>query len=267
MPTGIRLTTTLLSVMLCSVAAHAQQPAQNPSRQNPPAQADAHRITLDVVVTPKSGKPVAGLQKQDFTLLDNKTSQPITSFEAIDDPKTPIKIILLIDAVNINYNNLAYEREQIDAFLQANGGHLAHPVSLAIFTDTGTEIQQNPSTDGNQISATLDNSPTGLRQVRRSSQFEAQDRLFLSLNTLQFLISKEAENAGRTIIFWVSPGWPLLSAPRSTSMPASNSKSTLRSSPSPPCSATTTSPSTASTRSARARVPAGSSTIRNSSTA
>ncbi|MGA9246074.1 MAG: VWA domain-containing protein, partial [Silvibacterium sp.] len=48
--------------------------AQQDDSQAPPTVNG--RIYLDVVVTPKSGPPVAGLQQQDFTLLDNKAPQP-----------------------------------------------------------------------------------------------------------------------------------------------------------------------------------------------
>jgi VWFA-related protein len=123
----------------------------------PPAQPDAGKIYLDVVVTPKSGPPVAGLQQQDFTLFDNKTARPITSFKALGGPQAPVEVVLLVDAVNTDYQTVAYEREQIELFLKANDGHLAHPVSLAIFTDTGTQIQQAFSSDGNLLSAALDN--------------------------------------------------------------------------------------------------------------
>lgn len=41
------------------------------------------RIRLDVVVTDKAGKPVTGLQAQDFTLLDNKNPQKIVYFKAL----------------------------------------------------------------------------------------------------------------------------------------------------------------------------------------
>src|ERR1700691_230050 len=43
------------------------------------------QITLDVQVTDKSGAPIRGLQKQDFTLLDDKQPQDIVSFHAVDD--------------------------------------------------------------------------------------------------------------------------------------------------------------------------------------
>jgi hypothetical protein len=44
--------------------------------QAPASSTDRH-IVLDMVVTDKSGKPVAGLQQQDFTLLDNKQPRKI----------------------------------------------------------------------------------------------------------------------------------------------------------------------------------------------
>jgi hypothetical protein len=62
-----RLGFLVLVVQLLATAAAAL--AQQPS---PPVQPGAGTISLDVVVTPKSGAPVAGLQQQDFTLLDSR---------------------------------------------------------------------------------------------------------------------------------------------------------------------------------------------------
>jgi hypothetical protein len=50
-----------------------------PSPPSFPAQAEA--ITVDVVVLDRDGQPVAGLTKEDFTLLDGGRSQPIVGFE------------------------------------------------------------------------------------------------------------------------------------------------------------------------------------------
>jgi len=196
----------LLLGVVCATAATAQQ-------QSTPSP-DANRIHLNVVVTPKSGAPVPDLQKQDLTVSDNNVAQPITSFEAVNGAQAPIEIVLVVDAVNTDFSKLAYERQQIDTFLKANGGHLAHPVALAIFTDTGVQLQQAPSTDGNQLSASLDQSDIGLREIHRHSQFGDQDRLNLSLNALHSLVASEATRPGRKLILWVSPGWPLLSGPR-----------------------------------------------------
>jgi VWFA-related protein len=203
MTNPMRSSIALLSFAVCSALLPAQPVA-------PTIQSGPTTISLDVVVTPKSGKPVAGLHQQDFTVLDNNIARPIASFAALGGPQAPSEIILLVDAVNTGSIHLAYERQQIDSFLRSNGGVLAHPISLVIFTDTGTTMQ-TASTDGNHLADSLDQSNIGLRNIHNSSQHQGEDRLDLSLNTLNSLIAKESTRPGRKLVFWISPGWPLLS--------------------------------------------------------
>jgi VWFA-related protein len=182
--------------------------------QSRPTQPRAGRISLDVIVDRKSGPPVSGLQQQDFTVLDNKVPQALTSFQAVDERQAANEVILLIDAVNTDYQRVAYERNEIDKFLRAEGGHLAYPTALAVLTDTGTQIQPGFSRDGNALSASLDQYTVGLRTVRRDTGFYgAAERYQISLRGLHELIEREAPRPGRKIILWVSPGWPLLSGP------------------------------------------------------
>jgi hypothetical protein len=56
----------------------------------------ARRIILNVVVTDASGKPVSGLQKTDFTLLDNHQPQQIVSFKGVEGrtANPPVHVIL-----------------------------------------------------------------------------------------------------------------------------------------------------------------------------
>jgi VWFA-related protein len=184
------------------------------AQQNvPPALAPESRIDLDVVVTPRSGPPVADLEQKDFTIFDNKTLQRITSFQAVSGKQDPVHVTLVIDAVNTGYQNIAYQRGQIDKFLRANGGRLAQPMALAFFTDAGTQVQQDFSTDGNGLSESFDRYAIGLRNVHRSSQYQASDRFQLSMNALRELAEQETKLPGRKMILWVSPGWPLLSGP------------------------------------------------------
>jgi VWFA-related protein len=184
------------------------------AQQNvPPTSAPESRIDLDVVVTAKSGPPVADLEQKDFTLFDNKALQRITSFQAVSGKQDPVHVILVIDAVNTGYQNIAYQRGQIDKFLRANGGRLAQPMALAFFTDTGTQVQQDFSTDGNRLSESFDQYAIGLRDLRRSSQYQGSERFQLSMNALRELAEQESKLPGRKMILWVSPGWPLLSGP------------------------------------------------------
>jgi VWFA-related protein len=183
-----------------------------PFAQSDLPQAQKSTIDLDVVVSPKQGPPVGDLQQQDFRILDNKAPQRLTSFKAVNGG-SPIRTILLIDAVNALYQNVAYQRGQIDKFLHADGGRLAQPVALAVFTDNGIQMQHDFSSDGNELSTSLDQYAIGLRDIRRSSQWQALDRFQLSINALHSLLAREANLPGRKIILWVSPGWPLLSGP------------------------------------------------------
>jgi VWFA-related protein len=183
------------------------------AQQNVPSTSVASRIDLDVVVTPKSGPPVADLQQQDFTILDNKTPKHITSFKAVNGSQDPVHVILVVDAVNSPYERIAYERGEIDKFLRANGGRLAQPIALAFVTDSGAQVQKAFSTDGNELSSSLDNYAVGLRDIRRSSQYQGIDRFQLSMNALQEIARTAANLPGRKMIFWMSPGWPLLSGP------------------------------------------------------
>jgi len=175
-------------------------------------------MTLDVAVTDKSGRPISGLQQQDFTLLDNKLRQKIVSFQAVEggtatsDP--PVEMVLLIDQVNATFTQVAFARDAIEQFLKKNGGKLARPVSTVFFSDTRTEFAIEHSLDGNAIIADLNQKKTSLRIIGRSQGvYGAQDRLQLSLQTLKQIADYELEKPGRKFLVWISPGWPMLSGP------------------------------------------------------
>ena len=198
---------TLLAAVTIAIGAGAQQ---NP----PPTQPANNRIYLDVVASEKNGPPVAGLQQQDFTVLDNKSPQPITSFEAFTGREAPIQVILVIDAINTPTEYLGYQRNQIDNFLRAEGGHLAYPVAIAVATDKGVQMVAELSTDGNALSAALDKDNIAMRFINRSAGFYgAADRLGISLQGLRQLADSSVKRPERRILVWISPGWPLLSGP------------------------------------------------------
>ncbi len=197
----------VLLALLAAFATSGQQlaPAPRPG---------VDRINLDVVVTEKSGSPVTGLQQQDFTILDNKVPQTITSFRALDGTQTPVEVIIVIDAVNANYITVSYERDQIDKFLRADEGEIVYPTALFVLTDTGLETVEDFSKDGNQLSAALDKYTVSTRILLRSAGFYgAADRYQISLDALHELAQRESSRPGRKIMVWVSPGWPLLSGP------------------------------------------------------
>jgi VWFA-related protein len=202
---NVRRPLLVLLAVLAAFATSAQQPAPRPG---------VDRINLDVVVTGKSGSPVSDLQQQDFTILDNKVPQTVTSFQALDGTQTPVEVIIVIDAVNAKYTTVSYERDQIDKFLRADEGEIVYPTALFVLTDTGLETVEDFSKDGNQLSAALDKYTVSTRILHRSAGFYgAADRYQISLAALHELAQRESSRPGRKIMVWVSPGWPLLSGP------------------------------------------------------
>jgi VWFA-related protein len=192
------------------------RPAEPPL---PPPGGTDRQITLDVQVTDKSGAPIRGLQKQDFTLLDDKQSKNILSFQSVDSAavstaEPPVEVVLVVDAVNASFQTVNYERGEVKKFLLQNGGKLAQPVSLIIFSDGGTKIQDGSSRDGNVLATLYDQYETGLRTITRSQGFYgAAERLDLSIKALNSIAAYEEKRPGRKLMIWLSPGWPLLSGP------------------------------------------------------
>jgi VWFA-related protein len=204
MSTDQRLSCLLLVTLLCAIPASSHQ-------KSPATQTGLGQLNLDVVVTRKSGAPIAGLEQQDFTVLDNKVPQTITSFKAFTERQAPLEVVVVIDAVNTGYGQVAYERSEIDKFLRADGGHLAYPTSLLVLTDKGLRIAGNLSLDGNELSGLLDRDEPGLRAIGHSTGFYgAAERLQLSVQPLRQLAASLTGLPGRKIVLWVSPGWPLL---------------------------------------------------------
>jgi VWFA-related protein len=162
------------------------------------------RIRLDVIVTDPAGKPVAGLAAQDFTLLADKEPQKLVSFEAYgggaDQPEQPVQLIVVIDAVNNGFSELGLMRQGVERFLRQNGGRLAHPVSLILFTADGAQALAPPSTDGNQLADLV-------KQIKPSVRNLGLEPFPLSIRALARIAQDETKVEGRKLLLWLGPGW------------------------------------------------------------
>jgi VWFA-related protein len=193
----------LITALFVASAASAQQSAPEP------AVVPDGKIHLAVVVTPKSGAPIDGLKQQDFTLLDNKSPRPIESFQAFTGRQVPLEILLVIDAVNAGALGVNVEREAVDNFLRAEGGQLAYPVALTVFTEDGIRIVGNFSLDGKALASSLDQYNAGTRAVGAAAgRSGAEERWKMSQNALRGLMGVVSPHRRRKIIVWISPGWP-----------------------------------------------------------
>lgn len=186
------------------------QPSLLPAPSSPPP---SQSIKLDVVVENRSGQPLTALQQQDFTVFDNKTQRPITSFKVESPKEEPVTVILYLDAVNTPYELLAQVRNGADKYFKANEGTLAHPTTFAFLTDDGAQFDKRFSSNGMKLSDDLEHDPVGLRQIIRGAQWSDIDRFDIGIKAIHQLIGLASKLPGRKIVIFVSPGFPLLSGP------------------------------------------------------
>ena len=200
------------------------QPVESP--------AEANRIMLDVTVTDQKGKPVAGLQPQDFTVLDDGRTQTLSDFYAVDhafdgtaalhSANESTTVLIVIDTVNSSLTDVAYARDQVASYLKQDGGRLRYPVALFSFNRNGADPISTISQDGNALADALKKTAPNLHPIRRSEGFNgAVERLTFSLNTMTSIANAAAAQRGRKLLFWISPGWPMLMDSQSYSPPSS----------------------------------------------
>jgi VWFA-related protein len=175
-------------------------------------------IHLDVVVSDSAGKPVTGLDPWDFKLLDNGSPRKILSFRYYDGvavkPDPPVEVILLVDTVNLPFEQIAFVRQELEHFLRKNGGHLAQPVSLFLLTDTGLQVQPRPSVDGNALLEVVHQINGNISTINSAMGSGGYlERVQLSVRQLAAIAENEARKPGRKLVIWLGPGWPMLDRP------------------------------------------------------
>ena len=190
------------------------------------------RITLDVVVTNKSGRPVIGLELQDFTLFDNGEPAKIHSFQAFNSttakPVTPVEVILAINLSTMSGQQADAAKYEVEKFLRANDGHLAQPVSIFLISKAGLSSTREPSTNGNALADEIargkelsgsrhdpmfyagQTDPTSGVMVTSFGVTKITPLDAANLNSMQYLgsiVLEQRRKPGRKLLFWLGTGW------------------------------------------------------------
>ena len=177
-------------------------------------------LTLDVVVTDKSGAPVGGLQPSDFKLLDNQQPRDLVSVQAASamnphaDP--PVEVFLVYDAINMPFLYRANQRQLLVDYFNQNNKVLELPTSLLVITDKGVSEQNRPTRDGAALLRVLDASYTGFMQIKG---YQGLDGALLreqdSLKALNLFALQQSKRPGRKLFIWLGSGWSIYSNPTS----------------------------------------------------
>ena len=225
-----RVVATLLVGVAISAGAQSDNdrgPKQEPpdptfsQRPVPKAQSALTRegkIRLDVMVSDASGKPVIGLEPWEFRLFDNGQPRKLISFQRFDGARVKtgprVEVILVMDMLNLTFQQVAYVRTQVDAFLRQNGGQLKQPTSVMLLTDVGLRVQPRPSTDGNAIAGVVDGIKEHVSSINPAMGGEGWvERFQRSARAMDNIAQNEIKKPGRKLVIWIGPGWPMLNRP------------------------------------------------------
>ena len=144
----------------------------------PASDADIHvdttLVVIPVTVTDAQNRFVLGLEKQDFTLLENGTEQKVTQFAG---ESAPISAGLLVDVSGSMGSKVGLSREAVTQFLKTTDeldeaslvefGDRARIVTG--FTTDSARIEQKLSTvEPEGLTALLDAVSVGLQQMRNA---------------------------------------------------------------------------------------------------
>lgn len=134
-------------------------------------QVKSNLVILDVVATDRNDHLVGELKKEDFTVFENGVKQTIGTFESPDAQpgvpaapnldrdghpswgESPITIIVL-DQPNTPLEEIAFAREQLFKYMQAQSAQLAEPTSLIVLNDQGIQDATPATRDRDALLAT-----------------------------------------------------------------------------------------------------------------
>ncbi len=214
-----------ISVALC-VAQSTPLPQDEPA---PTLRSSSRLVLLDVVVLDSSGKPVTGLSRDDFTVLEDGKPQKIDSFERPEEHKYAVSIadnletqpiqavapaltILVIDGLNTPLLDTIFAREMVTKFLRNHGPKLAQPTALMRVTDRQLELVHDYTQDSATLLDALKKHPPELpfRYGADPDIVGSADRLMDTLSCLEKIAAANANFAGRKNLIWIGQGFPAI---------------------------------------------------------
>ncbi len=175
MNTSHLMSAVLATVIISStpLATFSQDRKKKPDQDS--IKLNAELVQIDALVTDKAGKPVSGLKREDFELLDNNKPQPITHFSFEESnparvknspvPQPPIPkaltardlkrvVAFVVDTLHMQFENLYRTRKMLQDFVdnQMQPGDLV----LILPTGGGSGLLQQFTSDRTLLRSAID---------------------------------------------------------------------------------------------------------------
>jgi VWFA-related protein len=238
-PRGARAPKQMVWMMLAAVlftAGNARGFAQDAASQAPTLHVNARLVVLDVVVTDKQGKPVEGLKREDFNVLEDNVPQTVRSFEPpaahalpaseasaqdaamqVFDPAKPTTFgqspatILVLDQLNTHFADSSFARRELASYLGKQPEVLDHPTTLVTLYQDHFNVLQEFTRDRAKLQHALNAAPVKYSwslELNGKAEHSPLERLDTSLRALESMAESYARIPGRKNIIWIGGGFP-----------------------------------------------------------
>ena len=176
-------------------------------------------VFLDVTVLDRKGRPVVtGLTKDDFLITEDRRPQQIFSFEppnvhtlnaAGENPegKAPVTILVL-DELNSRWEDFAYNRGEVQRYLNSQPKELASPTEMLIVGQESLELVQGFTRDRQELLDALKHIPPALPYKQMGGGGFVPERIHQSFDALEQIALESQGIPGRKNIIWVGHGGP-----------------------------------------------------------
>jgi VWFA-related protein len=185
---------------------------------------------LDVVVKDRNGNIISNLDPSDFTIYEDGITQKQTSFDAPAQHHLPevnrilvhgygdlAKIgsapvtILVLDELNTSFEDMAFARQKMDRYLNAQPAILAQPTSMLAVTNSRLQVIHDYTQDRDALRQSLKRHlpelPLKFTHSGANSS-GAYERMASSLNLLHQIAASSSGTPGRKSVIWVGKGFP-----------------------------------------------------------
>ncbi len=196
--------TSVAAALLCGVFLVAQ----NPPTQNPPEptesdpgtiRSEVTRVNMLFTVTDKKGRFVTDLDKNDFTVAENKKPQPILEFTSESD--LPLRLAILIDTSGSITDRFKFQQEAAMNFI--HGVMRPQDKAIVVAFDSSAELVADLTSDTHVLeNAVRDLRPGGGTALYDAIFFACKERLIKDQPMYKFrramiILSDGMDNASR----------------------------------------------------------------------
>jgi VWFA-related protein len=217
-----------LAIALLLVSAASTRAQQPDPAQAPTLKLSTRIVVLDVVVVDSKKRIVTtGLTRDDFQIVEDRTSQTVRSFEVPGAHAMPPGVVvssaadlnrierapvtvLVLDELNTRFEAMAFARQAMVNYLASQPALLPQPTSLLLASNTRFlqlhDYTQNRDQLIDLVKHHLPEYPSKMMAGRGGPA--AVERMAQSLASLEQIAQSSMGTAGRKNVIWVGAGFP-----------------------------------------------------------